>query len=251
MDILTELVRTQKKKLKLTSKEISERSGVNLTTVSNIARGQLVNPKLDTLRAICEVLELDLGDLNREGYSPFREQKDLIAKINSLDKHGKKILSIVLEEELSRQQDEETLSKSTSKPPKDVTVRVYDEPAAAGMGNYAEGDLCHDERFSRNIVPEETDFAVRISGESMMPTIPDRCIAFIRGASVINNGEYGIFILDGQAYCKQLTLMGKTVILHSLNPECPDVEVPAFAEFRTLGKVLGYYDETTHHSEIF
>ena len=37
----------------------------------------------------------------------------------------------------------------------------------------------------------------------------------------------------------------ETVILHSLNPDAEDVDVPPLSELRTLGRVLGGYDPYT------
>jgi len=242
MNTLKELVIKQKKALGLTNLTLSKMSGVNLSTVSNISSGHTTNPGFETVRALAEVLCLDMGDFNRETPKPHIQEQSIIAEpFSLLDEHGKRVICLLMQEELHRlnkdsKQLRDFLSPKNSE--KTTTVMIYDEPAAAGSGNYAEGDLSHEEEFLASQVPDGTDFAVKISGESMAPTIPDGCIAFIQGAPVINSDEYGVFMLDGQAF-------------HSLNPAYPDVDVPPFAEFRTIGKILGYFDDAKNMTHRF
>ena len=257
MNTLKELVIKQKKALGLTNLTLSKMSGVNLSTVSNISSGHTTNPGFETVRALAEVLCLDMGDFNRETPKPHIQEQSIIAEpFSLLDEHGKRVICLLMQEELHRlnkdsKQLRDFLSPKNSEKTTTATVMIYDEPAAAGSGNYAEGDLSHEEEFLASQVPDGTDFAVKISGESMAPTIPDGCIAFIQGAPVINSDEYGVFMLDGQAYCKQLKMIGGKVVLHSLNPAYPDVDVPTFAEFRTIGKILGYFDDAKNMTHRF
>lgn len=264
MKNLRELIKSQKQILSLTNKELAELSGINLSTINNIMRGQTSNPALDTVQKLAEALGLDLGHFNRDGYMPdsipistesevtpsmFFQMDSEDQRIgwifSKLDEHGKNMIRVVMEEELRRLQTESSdkvlLFPSVESEEK-VPVLVYDEPAAAGSGNFANGDVSHTQEFLKTQVPDGTDFAVLVSGESMTPIIPDGSIAFIQGTPVIKEEDFGIFILDGQAYCKQLKMGNGKVVLHSLNPACPDVDVPALSEFRTLGKVLGYYN---------
>jgi len=48
----------------LTTKQLSERSGVPLGTLNKILSGTTKDPKLETLKAIVKVLECSLDDLN-------------------------------------------------------------------------------------------------------------------------------------------------------------------------------------------
>jgi SOS-response transcriptional repressor LexA len=79
----------------------------------------------------------------------------------------------------------------------------------------------------------------------MEPKIPDGSTVFVQATPALDNGEIGIFVLDGKSYCKQLKKDEETVILHSLNPDAEDVDVPPLSELRTLGRVLGGYDPYT------
>lgn len=129
-------------------------------------------------------------------------------------------------------------------------LTVFDEPAAAGLGNPIDTPPSHIEQYPSDYVPAKTNFGVLISGTSMEPRIPDGSTVFVQATPVLDNGEIGIFVLDGKSYCKQLKKDDETqqVKLHSINPDYEDIDVLPFAELRTLGRVLGGYDPQTRHS---
>ena len=58
--------------------------------------------------------------------------------------------------------------------------------------------VCIDE----SILPEDTTFGVRISGDSMEPEFHDGQIAWVLQQESVANGEIGIFALNGEAYIK-------------------------------------------------
>ena len=124
-------------------------------------------------------------------------------------------------------------------------IEVFDQPAAAGLGNPVDIPPSHTEQYPSDYVPPKTNFGVLISGTSMEPKIPDGSTVFVQATPALDNGEIGIFVLDGKSYCKQLKKDEETVILHSLNPDAEDVDVPPLSELRTLGRVLGGYDPYT------
>lgn len=119
-------------------------------------------------------------------------------------------------------------------------IDVYDEPAAAGVGNYLDSPQKHREQFPAVIVPKGTDFGVRISGDSMSPLIEDGVTVFIKQTMRVEPKCIGIFILNGEAYCKQLIVdnKNKQVRLHSLNPDYEDIIVTAADNLVTIGQVL-------------
>ncbi|WP_312432716.1 helix-turn-helix domain-containing protein [Lacrimispora sp.] len=59
-----EKIHEYKKKLGLTSAELSEISGVSLGTLNKILSGATKDPKLETLKAIARVLGLSLDDFD-------------------------------------------------------------------------------------------------------------------------------------------------------------------------------------------
>lgn len=126
-----------------------------------------------------------------------------------------------------------------------VEFKVYDQPAAAGLGNYIDTPDFSLEQYPAPLAPEGAEFGVRISGDSMEPEIPNGCTVFVRPTSAVEPGEIGIFVLDAQAYCKKLIADQKErkAKLRSLNPKYSDIVVEDETRLRTIGKVLGHYPE--------
>ena len=121
-----------------------------------------------------------------------------------------------------------------------VEFDVYDEPAAAGLGNYLDAPQSHREQFPSIIVPKGADFGIRISGNSMEPMVSDGSTVFVRQTMTVESGRVGIFVLNGASYCKQLIVdrANKQVRLHSLNPDYEDIIVTPADTLVTIGQVL-------------
>lgn len=124
-----------------------------------------------------------------------------------------------------------------------VEIQVFDQPATAGLGNYLEDADHHSENYPDYIIPDGTDFGVIISGDSMEPKIHAGGTAFVQATPVIDEGKIGIFLLNGEAYCKQFRVDPTTQQIHlvSLNPKYPDIVVRLADHFRVLGRVLGQW----------
>ena len=113
-------------------------------------------------------------------------------------------------------------------------LRLYDMPVSAGTGNYLDSNE-YEMIEVEGTVPGSTDYAVRISGDSMMPRFVDKQIIFVHEQPSLEEGEIGIFCLNDQAYVKKL---GKGCLL-SLNPQYQPIPLQEHDEFRVFGKVVG------------
>lgn len=120
---------------------------------------------------------------------------------------------------------------------------VYEQPAAAGLGNYIDAPATRVEQYPAGYIPDGAAFGVLISGDSMEPEIRDGSTAFVQPAPAVAAGEIGIFVLNGQAYCKRLIVdtSARRVLLRSVNPAYADIIVHSADELRTIGRVLGSY----------
>lgn len=84
------------------------------------------------------------------------------------------------------------------------------------------------------------DYALIATGNSMHPLIKDGEYVFVKQISSLDNGEIGIFYIDGETTCKLFYKDEKKVILKSLNPDFSPFEYPltSLNDFQILGKVL-------------
>lgn len=115
---------------------------------------------------------------------------------------------------------------------------LYDLPASAGTGVFLDSDSYTLIDVDEN-VPESANIAVRISGDSMSPLFSDGQIVYVRQQLELKPGEIGIFILNGEAYCKKLETDDGAVKLISLNPKYSPTKVKYSYELRIVGKVIG------------
>jgi len=113
-------------------------------------------------------------------------------------------------------------------------LKLYNVPVSAGVGNFL-ADGGYEMIEVESTVPESADYAVRISGDSMMPRFVDKQIVFVHEQSVLDEGDIGVFFLNDEAYMKKL---GKGCLL-SLNATYAPIMLKEFDVFKVLGKVVG------------
>ena len=116
---------------------------------------------------------------------------------------------------------------------------VYTNPSAAGIPLYAENDYEHIE-FPASEVPRGADFGVRISGDSMEPTIHDGTIVWVHKVPELQEGQIGIFMVDDGAVCKRFYSTDSGIELRSDNSKYDPIKVREFERLGIVGRVLGY-----------
>ena len=117
------------------------------------------------------------------------------------------------------------------------TLPLYDLPVSAGTGQFLDSDRYELIEVDET-VPLSATFAVRIEGDSMTPRYDDKQIIYVKQQQVLNHGECGIFLLNGDAYCKILS-GHNNIQLISLNKKYHPITIEESDEFRVLGKVVG------------
>lgn len=128
---------------------------------------------------------------------------------------------------------------------------VYSFPAAfAGVPILAEDDYDRIE-LPESAVPTGADFGIRIKGDSMQPTIEDGSIVFVRKQPDLQNGQIGIFMIDGEAVCKRYFHKGTTVTLRSENPRMLILSFSHIRNFTWPAACLVIIDYTSHFVVVF
>lgn len=123
-------------------------------------------------------------------------------------------------------------------------ITVYeDQLPAAGPSSYFDAPRSHVEQYPQGIIPQGATFAVPIAGNSMEPKFKNGATVFVQSAPRVENGEVGLFSLNGEPYIKQLVVdeARHEVRLHSLNPAYQDIEIHEGDYLYTFGRVLGSY----------
>lgn len=256
-------LKEMKKNSGMTTSEISQQSGIPEPTLEKLFAGATKEPKLETMKQLVHFLGYSLDDLYKENSKILRvdfgakkapsqrDEADEIADVfRKLDEHGKGAVRAILNFEHASAVAEHRQA-GAKKPKAKVKqrsdglgdVEVFDQPSAAGLGNYLSDIASHIEQYPVNVIPEGTEFGVRISGNSMAPNIPDKATAFVQSKIAIEPGQVGIFLLNGESFCKKLEVdrEKQEIRLVSFNPDYKDRIIEECDDFRTLGLVLGHW----------
>lgn len=186
-------------------------------------------------QAILSLIENGLNAIQKESKSNqefSKEEVEQIKKYRTLDKHGKETVDFVLEREWNR----------STAPKETVTVfsvpYAYDLAASAGTGEYAM-DIAHFENVGiTQKPPKGANFLIRVSGNSMEPEYFDNDKVFVKRMDDVDDGEIGLFFLDGDVYIKEKNANG----LRSLNPDYQIIPVNEYSSIKCYGKIIGKCD---------
>lgn len=256
-------IKQLKNEKKITNEQLSEMTGIPLSTMSKMLAGISEQPKLINVIAIARALDCSLDYLvngngecdhqsgNRYILSP--DEAALIEDFRSLDTHGKEMASLVIGKEKERIFPRTALrtartsrilptpeidmfeNKAQEHPAGKRAILLYDMPVSAGTGielteEYAGELLIPDSEQTRN-----ADFALRVSGNSMEPKFCDGDILLVHSTEQAQQGELGIFVLDGAGYFKK---HGGDRLL-SLNPTYAPIMFSDYTDVKCVGRVIG------------
>lgn len=148
------------------------------------------------------------------------------------------------------------------KPQPKVTnlIRYIDMPVSnlcvsAGTGTFLDEGNFEMVSFPENEVPEDADFGVRVSGNSMEPVYHDGQIVWVHQCETIDVGQVGVFVYDGEGYLKRYgeqypddsvieaftdsygTVRMQPVMI-SYNKDYPERVIRPESSFQVVGRVL-------------
>lgn len=213
----------------LTGIELASKIGVSKGAISQWENGVAL-PSVDCLYDICEALQVEPSELI--DYNDYKN--------NQINNQWREIeTSYLYLNERQRETVKNVIKAQLGIVPteKVVSLKLFDEPACAGYGNYIASENYEIVEFSN--APKTAKFAVKAQGESMKPLIDDGDILFINPDAQLLEGEIGIFTYQNNTYVKQLKRgKGDKLILHSLNSKFEDIVVTELEEFYTCGRVL-------------
>jgi phage repressor protein C with HTH and peptisase S24 domain len=123
-----------------------------------------------------------------------------------------------------------------------IRLPIFSQSVSAGRGNYLTDEPDPETlKFRASQVPGRANFCMRVKGDSMEPEIEDDEIIFVESTPFLDSGEIGVFSLNNDLLCKKLCIDHKNrqLLLISLNPVYPTIEVVEGDTLFTWGRVLG------------
>lgn len=106
-----------------------------------------------------------------------------------------------------------------------------------------DGVLCYGEIISYGYFPEmknmDNKFNIKVYGDSMEPMIPNGATITVNKQGNLENGEIGVFIINGDnGFVKKFYLEEKFIRLSSFNPNYKDKIILPNEEIHVVGKVI-------------
>lgn len=183
-------------------------------------------PNSKQLLAICEILNIyDIYTefVNPNPINPFRNLNEIgIAKvmdyIHLLEKSGEYKTADIIPIHILRER------------------KVFYTTVSAGTGSFLDGEDY--EMYTSPDIPEEASFGVYVSGDSMEPCYHNEELIWIEQTEQLEDGEIGIFYLDGNAYVKKFQNNENGTYLVSLNKKYNPIPVTENNSFKIFGRVL-------------
>jgi len=230
-------LRARREELGLKQSELGVLLGVTGSAVGNYENG-VSSPKADILYRVFDVLKCDanylfqdeMQELQTEHYSAAEIK--MIKKYRALDEHGTDMVDIVLDREYARCFALRDIEESTTL---SRVIPFPQLPASAGAGYFLDGSDVETLEIPATEEYRQVDFAVRVSGDSMVPLYHDGDIVLVRQQPAVEVGEIGVFSVDNSGYIKE---QGADRLI-SLNPDYDDIYINAEASVRCFGRVLG------------
>ena len=226
--------------------EVSTATGVSPSTLYSIIRRDSMSANIQDLYKVAHYLGVSLeyfysgtmttnDNMNKPSLS--NDAIKLAQDYDKLDTWGQQAVRSVAEVEKSRMKDE--LQKSVSEPEIIASIPyAYDLAASAGLGEYAM-DIAHFETVGLSEAPPHgADFLIRIDGDSMEPKYSHDDKVYIKRQDSVNEGEIGLFYLDGNVYIKK---QGYNELI-SLNPKYDPIPVLEYSTSKCFGRILGKCD---------
>ena len=111
---------------------------------------------------------------------------------------------------------------------------LYNIPVSAGNGEWLD-EGCEYEYVEFENASSNADYVLKVRGDSMEPMYSNGDIVFVKANLLVESGQVGIFVLNGEGFLKQL--QGNRLV--SLNSNYQPIIVEEWDSFFCAGKVIG------------
>ena len=234
MKQIGERIKAARANKNLTQGEFAKLIGAKSASVVSSWEMGVAKPDCERLSAICQVLGVTPDNLlgfQSDAYTT--SEISVIHKYRALDDRGRTVVNNVLNTEY-----EIVCAAAQKKKARVIRLDYYTMPASAGTGTFLDSEEAIDIFVPECAEAEEADFVLSVSGDSMEPTFHDGDKIYISKQDAINVGEIGIFVINGDAYVKELG-NGKLI---SHNEKYKPIPLKSDDSIFCCGRVLGVVD---------
>ena len=228
------LLRTRKG---LEQKDISEFLGLKSpTSVTNWEQGTNL-PRAGRLYDLAVFFNVSLHDLIETDLSSVDNTRNITIIYEQLNSDRKERVYNFATEQLNEQNNVVNINDYIEEETDWYEVKFYGS-VSAGTGLYLDDEQVETISFSSNMVPNGTDFCLKVNGDSMEPMFHNGDYVFIKRETEFRNGTIGAVIVNGEAYLKKLYITDNSIRLVSLNKKYKDIIVSEDDTLKYVGTVV-------------
>ena len=162
---------------------------------------------------------------------------DILDIYNKLVKERKKNVYNYAEQQLDEQNNVVNFNDYIEEETEWYEVKFYGS-VSAGTGLYLDDEQVETINFGADMVPNGTDFCLKVNGDSMEPMFNNGDYVFIKRETDFRNGTIGAVIVNSEAYLKKIYITDSSIKLISLNKKYKDITVTDTDNFKYVGTVV-------------
>ena len=219
-----EKLKAQRKKLKMTQKDIADQLDISYQAYSAWERG-VKEPSKDKVKQLEKILKVPMG---------YFTEIEIVRLYNTLSNKGKNQVVEYTRDLVQKEKTQQVISVSENL----YEYHVY-EKMSAGIG----ASVYDDQNYATVYFNKELahDFASWVSGDSMEPKYHNGSVALIRETGFDYDGAVYAVVCNNQTYIKRVYREENGLRLVSINPKYKDIFITYDKDSRVVGVIVGNY----------
>ena len=219
-----EKLKSRRKELKLTQKEIADQLGISYQAYSAWER-RVKEPSKEKVQRLEQILKVPKG---------YFTEIEIVRLYNILSNKGKNQVVEYARDLVQKEKTQQVISVSENL----YEYHVY-EKMSAGIG----ASVYDDQDYDTVYFDEELahDFASWVSGDSMEPKYQNGSVALIRETGFDYDGAVYAVVCNSQTYIKRVYREEEGLRLVSINPRYDDIFISYDEDPRVVGVIVGNF----------
>lgn len=219
-----EKLKTRRKELKLTQKDIANQLGISYQAYSAWERG-VKEPSKERVNRLEQLLEVPKG---------YFTEIEIVRLYNTLSNKGKDQVVEYTRNLVQKEKTQQVISVSENL----YEYHVY-EKMSAGIGASVYDDRNYDTVYFNEELAH--DFASWVLGDSMEPKYQNGSVALIRETGFDYDGAVYAVVCNNQTYIKRVYREEEGLRLVSINPRYDDIFISYDEDPRVVGVIVGNF----------
>ena len=219
-----EKLKTRRKELKMTQKDIADQLGISYQAYSAWERG-VKEPSKEKVNRLEQLLKVPKG---------YFTEIEIVRLYNTLSNKGKNQVVEYARDLLQKEKTQQVISVSE----KLYKYHVY-EKMSAGIGASVYDDRNYDTVYFNEELAH--DFASWVSGDSMEPKYQNGSVALIRETGFDYDGAVYAVVCNNQTYIKRVYREEEGLRLVSINSKYDDILISYDEDPRVVGIIVGNF----------